>query len=95
MRRKIELVTIEAATLRAYARDVFSSAHTQAARLADVAQALTSTLDFYSDATEIRARATVLRGAALHVAAIATELTAAGAALEQISAVMVSLPDDD
>jgi hypothetical protein len=95
MSRKIQLVQIEVTTIRAYARDAISGAHTQAERLADVARSLTSTLDFYSDPDEIRARATVLRSAALHAAAIASELLAAGAALEQISAFLASAPPAD
>lgn len=95
MRRKIELVTIEAATLRAYAREAYSGAHTQAERLADLAEALSSTLDFYSEPAELRSRATTLRGAALHAMAISAELVASAAALEQLAAVWRSAPTDD
>lgn len=93
MKRKIQTIEIEVTTLRAHARDAISGAHVQAERLADIARSLTSSLDFFSDADEIRARATVLRSAALHAAAIASELLAAGAALEQISAFLATAKD--
>lgn len=89
-RKAIELLTIEAASLRVHAREAFASCFTQGRALTALGESVVAALEEgFSDAPpDAMLRATTrLRSAILHGQAMLNELQTQSAKLEEIAAI--------